>query len=88
MTDTNELEQEPRSGLSDLTVKLGGVSNKDVINSCVCKPVEWFGEVKPICDEFISDEGHDQCKKCEHGRACHKTPNVELTGSALLRSPR
>jgi hypothetical protein len=26
MTDTNELEQEPRSGLSDLTVKLGGVN--------------------------------------------------------------
>lgn len=44
---------------------------------CVCDP-GWFGEIKPICGEFISDEGFDQCKNCEHCEACHKSHNVKL----------
>jgi len=87
MTDTNELEQEPRSGLSDLTVKLGAwISVKDRLPDssttvlCCCN---WdfvvgyedppFIEIRTFATKkFVDSKG----KKVTHWMPLPEAPNV------------
>lgn len=39
-------------------------------DGCVCKPGEWGGWVKEICDAYSGD---GNCPTCEHDKACHKS---------------
>lgn len=82
MTDTDKLEQEPRSGLSDLTVKLG-----------VELPPEGYRLAGWL---YLNDDGfgpffseREQKRYLDEWPVFVRidTPNVKLTGSALFRSP-
>ena len=47
---------------------------------CVCDPGEWGDNVTEPCEEY-QGEGGQYCKRCEHDKACHKTPNMDVTGA-------
>lgn len=44
-------------------------------DGCVCNPGEWGVNVPDPCHEYQGD-GEQYCKRCQHDKACHKTPNV------------
>ena len=72
-TGTKPAGAEARAGEAGPKLSVGlAVPPED----CVCEPLSWFGEMKPICDDYLSDEGHSQCKRCEHDKGCHKAANV------------
>jgi hypothetical protein len=41
-------------------------------HGCVCDPLEWRGQtIPPSCGNY-EDDGHGQCKTCEHDWECHE----------------
>ena len=86
MHDTPEGQtQHDQKDASGQSLSNGGLAANP--EDCVCEPLSWFGQMKPICNDYHSDEGSDQCRRCEHDKGCHKAANVKSIESALLRSP-
>ena len=79
MEATNEKGKNP-AGAQSRAGEAGANLSVGLAALCVCDP-GWFGEMNPICNDFVSDEGHDQCKNCEHCEACHTAANAGVTGA-------